>query len=82
MIDFDCHPEILKFWQNAGFEISKISKVDPLNPFWTNLPYYLNKNNNHVIACRSIDDSPVYLFNNIWRDEKDMLRIIKIAAFT
>jgi hypothetical protein len=67
------HPEIKKFWVNAGYSISQT----PIND---TIYYYIN-----IIECVGYCDNGIneqfHFINGNWYNERQALKIVKMKAF-
>lgn len=73
------HPEIMKFWEDAGYIVNDITGP-------TFIMYWVKKNDTDVLGChvatiRSYSSEKKYYLKYIEYTEAEMLRIIKLKSF-
>lgn len=79
------HPDIIKFWQDAGYTISNLTLSPPnTNPLDANTYFFIRKNYQIVplLIANLLNNGAVkYEINGHWYSETEALRIIKLKAF-
>ena len=75
------HPEIRKFWEDAGYEIEIYSTKDKKKLAYGYKGLKSPNQFNNDWSCATLMFGNQYRFNGNWLSEEDLLKIIKLKAF-
>jgi hypothetical protein len=70
------HPDIRKFWEDAGYHVGIPSALTQISEGWKR-----TDEDSWIRLLVTCSHGKSYLFNKKWYSEKDMLKIIKLKVF-